>query len=171
LLIDSCITQLKAQGPSRTCNESKGEEEDYFLPESRRTLNPYTPQPLNPQPQTQAKSKRKQIHNAKKSKRRAQVPRGVARGRLRRRRSPQPPQTPNSNPNKFKHPKPKQIQTPQTQTNSQHLTLIRETPNPEREHRDVHVGGRHGIQGLLRALRPGPSPSLLSFITLEPRVE
>jgi len=24
--IDSCITQLKAQGPSRTCNESKGEE-------------------------------------------------------------------------------------------------------------------------------------------------
>ena len=28
-LIDSCVTQLKAQGPSRTCNESKsGEEED-----------------------------------------------------------------------------------------------------------------------------------------------
>jgi len=27
--IDSCITQLKAQGPSRTCNESK-EEEDYL---------------------------------------------------------------------------------------------------------------------------------------------
>ena len=28
-LIDSCITQLKAQGPSRTCNESKeGQEED-----------------------------------------------------------------------------------------------------------------------------------------------
>ena len=27
-LIDSCTTQLKAQGPSRTCNESKGEEED-----------------------------------------------------------------------------------------------------------------------------------------------
>ena len=27
-LIDSCITQLKAQGPSRTCNESKEEEED-----------------------------------------------------------------------------------------------------------------------------------------------
>ena len=27
-LIDSCITQLKAQGPSRTCNESKGEEEE-----------------------------------------------------------------------------------------------------------------------------------------------
>ena len=26
-LIDSCITQLKAQGPSRTCNESKEEEE------------------------------------------------------------------------------------------------------------------------------------------------
>jgi len=24
--IDSCITQLKAQGPSRTCNESKEEE-------------------------------------------------------------------------------------------------------------------------------------------------
>ena len=27
-LIDSCITQLKVQGPSRTCNESKEEEED-----------------------------------------------------------------------------------------------------------------------------------------------
>ena len=26
-LIDSCITQLKAQGPARTCNESKEEEE------------------------------------------------------------------------------------------------------------------------------------------------
>jgi len=26
-LIDSCITQLKAQGPSRTCNESREEEE------------------------------------------------------------------------------------------------------------------------------------------------
>jgi len=26
-LIDSCITQLQAQGPSRTCNESKEEEE------------------------------------------------------------------------------------------------------------------------------------------------
>ena len=25
-LIDSCISQLKAQGPSRTCNESKEEE-------------------------------------------------------------------------------------------------------------------------------------------------
>jgi len=27
-LIDSCVTQLKAQGPSRTCNESKSEEEE-----------------------------------------------------------------------------------------------------------------------------------------------
>ena len=26
-LIDSCIMQLKAQGPCRTCNESKEEEE------------------------------------------------------------------------------------------------------------------------------------------------
>jgi len=25
-LVDSCITQVKAQGPSRTCNESKEEE-------------------------------------------------------------------------------------------------------------------------------------------------
>ena len=25
-IIDSCITQLKARGPSRTCNESKEEE-------------------------------------------------------------------------------------------------------------------------------------------------
>ena len=27
-LIDSCITQLKAHGPARTCNESKEDEED-----------------------------------------------------------------------------------------------------------------------------------------------
>ena len=27
-LIDSCISQLKAQGPSRTCNESKEEAEE-----------------------------------------------------------------------------------------------------------------------------------------------
>ena len=27
MLIDSCIPQLKAQGPSRTCSESKEEEE------------------------------------------------------------------------------------------------------------------------------------------------
>ena len=27
-LIDSCIPQLKAQGPSRTCYESKEEDED-----------------------------------------------------------------------------------------------------------------------------------------------
>jgi len=26
-LIDSCITQLKVQGPSKTCDESKEEEE------------------------------------------------------------------------------------------------------------------------------------------------
>ena len=29
-LIASCITQLKAQGPSRTCNESKDEEEEVW---------------------------------------------------------------------------------------------------------------------------------------------
>jgi len=33
-LIDSCITQLKAQGPSRTCNESKEEVKK----KSRRVL-------------------------------------------------------------------------------------------------------------------------------------
>ena len=27
-MFDSCSTQLKAQGPSRTCNESKEEEEE-----------------------------------------------------------------------------------------------------------------------------------------------
>jgi len=27
-LVDSCITQLKAQGPSRTCSESEEEEEE-----------------------------------------------------------------------------------------------------------------------------------------------
>ena len=35
-LIDACITQLKAQGPSRTCNESNEEEEEKLpaLPET-----------------------------------------------------------------------------------------------------------------------------------------
>ena len=30
-LADSCVTQLKAQGPSRTCNESEEEEEVFLL--------------------------------------------------------------------------------------------------------------------------------------------
>ena len=34
-LIDSCITQLKAQGPFRTCNESTEEEEEGLPPEER----------------------------------------------------------------------------------------------------------------------------------------
>ena len=28
--IDACITQIKAKGPSRTCNESKDEEEEEY---------------------------------------------------------------------------------------------------------------------------------------------
>jgi len=32
-LINSCTTQLKAQGPSGTCNESKEEEEKHLLVE------------------------------------------------------------------------------------------------------------------------------------------
>ena len=41
-LTDFCITQLKAQGPSRTCNESKEEEEEALEPlaRSRQTLEP-----------------------------------------------------------------------------------------------------------------------------------
>jgi len=47
-LIDSCINQLKAQGPSRTCNESKEEEEEqqgttfarYYLPSALRSAAP-----------------------------------------------------------------------------------------------------------------------------------
>jgi len=38
-LIDSCITQRKAQGPSRTCNESKEEEEGVDLRLAGRTLD------------------------------------------------------------------------------------------------------------------------------------
>ena len=40
MLIDSCITQLKEQGPSRTCNESKNEEEEVtaFMPAVRESL-------------------------------------------------------------------------------------------------------------------------------------
>ena len=46
-LIDSCITQLKAQGPSRTCNESKevyqvDVEEEFLLPLGRE-VRLYTP--------------------------------------------------------------------------------------------------------------------------------
>ena len=37
-LIDSCITQLKAQGPSRTCNEGKEEEEASLTPSSSTTV-------------------------------------------------------------------------------------------------------------------------------------
>jgi len=66
-LIDSCITQLKAQGPSRICNESKQEEEEAFsrvvklmvkFPEQRSArVNPKpssNPKPytLNPKPYT-----------------------------------------------------------------------------------------------------------------------
>ena len=36
-LIDFCITQLKAQGPSRTCNESKEEEEEVGLEQDAPT--------------------------------------------------------------------------------------------------------------------------------------
>ena len=39
MLIDSCITQLKAQGPPRTCNESKEEEELPLPSEERLTQN------------------------------------------------------------------------------------------------------------------------------------
>ena len=51
--IDSFITQLKAQGPSRTCTESKEEEEEvrYTLNPQPSTLNPQ-PSTLNPQPST-----------------------------------------------------------------------------------------------------------------------
>ena len=38
-LIDSCITQLKAQGPSRTCNEIKEEEEEASGPDIRKALS------------------------------------------------------------------------------------------------------------------------------------
>ena len=40
-LIDSCITQFKAQGPSRTCNESK-EEEEGLLWYAPRHVNRFT---------------------------------------------------------------------------------------------------------------------------------
>jgi len=51
-LIDSCITQLKARGPSRTCNESKEEEEGKLLPAS--SLG--TDCPANLEPRTQNSS-------------------------------------------------------------------------------------------------------------------
>jgi len=47
--IDSCITQLKAQGPSRTCNESKEEEEVINGNPTPETRNPI-PKTRNPTP-------------------------------------------------------------------------------------------------------------------------
>jgi len=41
--IDSCVTQLKAQGPSRTCNESKEEEEESL--EETDQLSVFGPHP------------------------------------------------------------------------------------------------------------------------------
>ena len=42
-LIDSCITQLKAQGPSRTCNQSKEEEEEHLvLPSTQRAAKAFS---------------------------------------------------------------------------------------------------------------------------------
>ena len=42
-LIDSCSTQLKAQGPSRTCNESKEDEDrGTSLIRKRPPLGPYS---------------------------------------------------------------------------------------------------------------------------------
>ena len=43
---DSCITQFKAQGPSRTCNKSKGEEDTkerdlFYYRHSRQTCRGY----------------------------------------------------------------------------------------------------------------------------------
>ena len=44
-LTDSCITQLKAQGPCRTCNESKEEEEEDFRVRPEGVPGPF----FNPQ--------------------------------------------------------------------------------------------------------------------------
>ena len=40
-LIDAGITQLKAQGPSRTCNEGKEEEEAFLLGSKERLCIQY----------------------------------------------------------------------------------------------------------------------------------
>jgi len=55
--IDSCISQLKAQGPSRTCNESKEEEEEQARTDTPHAAGPAsykhgrecTPRHLNPE--------------------------------------------------------------------------------------------------------------------------
>ena len=44
-LIDFCITQLKAQGPSRTCNESKEEEEEDIPEEASQTRMEWSDDP------------------------------------------------------------------------------------------------------------------------------
>ena len=59
-LIDSCITQLKAQGPSRTCNESKEEEEEPVtsllegemlgISRSKSSSSPYSSPAPSPRP-------------------------------------------------------------------------------------------------------------------------
>ena len=49
-LIDSCITQLNAQGPSRTCNESKKEEEDEVAIPPQTLLSYSSRPPAQPRP-------------------------------------------------------------------------------------------------------------------------
>jgi len=53
--IDSCITQLKAQGPSRTCNESKEEEDEAFRSLSIEPSLPLRASPLQTIPEAQVR--------------------------------------------------------------------------------------------------------------------
>jgi len=46
-LIDFCITQRKAQGPSRTCNESKEEEDEVCRTRVDRSFSPHKLTDLN----------------------------------------------------------------------------------------------------------------------------
>ena len=50
-LVDSCIAQLQAQGPSRTCSESQEKEEEEALEADRETQTSNL-KSLNPNPST-----------------------------------------------------------------------------------------------------------------------
>ena len=69
--IDSCITQLKAQGPARTCSESK--EEKIVAPGYPRNPKPETEtrnpkletETRNPEPETETRNPKPETRNPK----------------------------------------------------------------------------------------------------------
>jgi len=71
-LVDSCITQLNAQGPSRTCNESKEEEKEGAWIESLPGLEQGNLSHVNGQHQTPNTKHKTKKHNTQNMKHKTQ---------------------------------------------------------------------------------------------------